>query len=200
MTAQYPLSLFVGWYTIQPSSAMLRKSLWTRVGGFDPAFRHVEDREMWMRCAQAGAVIAYTGRNTCRYRKHATSLSTNSPLMAVACALIFDKAAQWESIPLRVRQHHAAEAWISAGRLVLRSDPKTARAYFARARHYRATPRVLAYGAAAAFGLGICPSLAGPPPPPHPPAAPHDRLRICLWGGCGLGFTPNISGVKPDPQ
>ena len=163
IVGSFPLSLFLGGYCIQPSSVMLRKSLWTRVGGFDPTFRYAEDREMWMRCAQAGAVFAYSGRDTCRYRKHATSLSTNSPPMALACALILDKAAGWEEIPRPVRRRHAAEAWVSAGRLVLRQDPATARTYFARARRYRVTPRILAYSLAAfAFTLFRRPAPAKP--------------------------------------
>ena len=104
VVADYPLSLFLGDYCIQPSSVMLAKSLWTRVGGFNAEFRYVEDREMWMRCARAGAVFAYTGRNTCLYRKHATSLSTAAAPMALACALVFEQAAQWERIPLRLRR------------------------------------------------------------------------------------------------
>lgn len=150
----FPLSLFLGGYCIQPSSVMFRKSLWTLVGGFDPAFRYSDDREMWMRCAQAGATFAFTGRNTCLYRKHANALSTHAAPMALACALIFDKAADWKSIPLHLRRQHAAEGWVSAGRLVLRRDPHRAGDYFAKARRYRLTPRILAYSVVA-FGLGL---------------------------------------------
>ena len=149
VTAAYPRSLFLGTYCIQPSSVMLRKSLWTRVGGFDAHFRYAEDREMWMRCAQAGAAFAYTGENTCRYRKHPESLSTHASHMAMACALIFDRAAQWREIPPRLRRIHAAEGWLSVGRIVLRRDPRAARSHFARARFYRMSPRVLVYSAAA---------------------------------------------------
>jgi hypothetical protein len=174
----FPLSLFLGGYCIQPSSVMFRKSLWTLVGGFDPAFRYVDDWEMWMRCAQAGATFAFTGRNTCLYRKHASALSTHAAPMALACALVFDKAAGWESIPLRLRHQHAAEAWVSAGRLILRQDPHTARDYFARARRYRVTPRILAYSAVA-LGLGLFhsrrPSSAIPAKTkPRPPVTSRD--------------------------
>ena len=173
VTAAYPRSLFLGNYCIQPSSVMLRKSLWTRVGGFDPSFRYAEDREMWMRCAQASAIFVYTGRDTCLYRKHPTSLSSNAPRMALACALIFDRAAHWEGIPRRLRRIHGAEAWVSAGRIVLRSDPDTARAYFARARGCRPTLRVWAYSAAA-LGLVLLHWLRRARPAPTMPVAAHD--------------------------
>jgi glycosyltransferase involved in cell wall biosynthesis len=149
VVADFPLSLFLGDYCIQPSSVMLARSLWEQVGGFNATFRYVEDREMWMRCAQAGAVLAYTGRNTCLYRKHATSLSTNAAPMALACARVFDQAADWASIPRRLRRRHAAEAWISAGRLQWRSDPAAAHLYFARAWARRPTLRALGYSIAA---------------------------------------------------
>jgi glycosyltransferase involved in cell wall biosynthesis len=50
-----PLSLFDARYVIQPSSVLMQRALWERAGKFDPAFRYVEDRDMWLRCARAGA-------------------------------------------------------------------------------------------------------------------------------------------------
>ena len=97
--------------------------------------------------------------------------------MALACALIFDKAANWEIIPIHLRREHATEAWVSAGRLVLRRDPRTARDYFARARRYRASVRVLAYSTVA-LGLSLfrprrsSPSLPTAPTP-RPPLVPR---------------------------
>jgi GT2 family glycosyltransferase len=154
VTAGYPLSLFLGHYIIQPSSVMLQKSLWKKVGGFDPAFRYVEDREMWMRCARAGAVFAYTGRNTCLYRKHATALTTHAGPMAAAAAQVYDKAADWPAIPANLRREHAAAGWMAAGRIVLRENPKIARRYFSNALRHRTTPALLAYWSVAA-ALGV---------------------------------------------
>jgi len=154
VTASYPLSLFLGRYIIQPSSVMLKKSLWKKVGGFDPAFRYVEDREMWMRCARAGAIFAYTGRNTCLYRKHATALTTHAGPMATAAAQVYDKAADWTAIPAALRREHAAAGWMAAGRIVLRENPRAARQYFSHALRHRTTPVLLAYWSVAAV-LGL---------------------------------------------
>jgi GT2 family glycosyltransferase len=129
----FPLSLFQGDYIIQPSSVMLRKSLWSRVGGFNPSFRYVEDREMWLRCARAGAPFAHTGENTCLYRKHATALSTHSAAMAEAAAAVFDQHLDWSAIPADLRRDRAAGEWAAAGRLRQRTAPRTAAAHFARA-------------------------------------------------------------------
>lgn len=138
--AAFPSSLFHGDYIIQPSSVMLRKSLWTRVGGFNPAFRYVEDREMWLRCARAGATFAFTGGNTCLYRKHATALSTHSAAMAEAAAAVFDQHLDWTAIPAADRRDRAAAEWAAAGRLRQRTQPAVAARHFAHACriHWRA--------------------------------------------------------------
>jgi hypothetical protein len=131
--AEFPLSLFKGDYIIQPSSVMLTKGLWARAGKFDPAFRYVEDRDMWLRCARAGGQFAFTGKNSCLYRKHGTALSTHSAAMAEASAAVFDKHLDWELIPKDLRRDLAAGTWVSAGRLRQRNQPEVARRHFRRA-------------------------------------------------------------------
>jgi glycosyltransferase involved in cell wall biosynthesis len=152
----FPRSLFCGDYIIQPSSVVIRRSLWDRVGGFDPSFRYVEDREMWLRCARARAVFAYTGANTCFYRKHGGALTRHAAAMAVASAEVYEKNSDWDELPRSLRRRSAAQAWRSAGRIVMRQDPLSARRFFARAlRHQLVAPTTLAYLlAAAAFSVG----------------------------------------------
>jgi glycosyltransferase involved in cell wall biosynthesis len=147
----YPRSLYLGDYVVQPSSVMLKKSLWTRVGGFDPGYRYVEDREMWLRCARAGAVFAYTGRNTCRYRKHDAALTTHAGPMALASARVLEQHLDWEVIDEVRRRRLTAEAWTSAGRLALRATPVQARECFSRAWRVRRSLRIATYWAAASF-------------------------------------------------
>ncbi len=137
--AAFPLSLFEGDYIIQPSSAVMRKSLWERSGGFDPSFRYVEDREMWLRCARVGGRFVYTGKNTCRYRKHSEALSSHADEMAVACARVFDKHLTWNLIPQDVRIDYASGAWVAAARIVQRAHPMEASEYLYNA--WRIQPR-----------------------------------------------------------
>jgi GT2 family glycosyltransferase len=141
----YPRSVYLGHYAVQPSSVLLRKALWTRVGGFNPAYRYVEDREMWLRCARAGAVFAFTGRHTCLYRKHATAMTTHAGPMALASARVFQQHLDWDVAAPALRQRLTAEAWTSAGRIVLRTAPVAARDCFARAWRVRRTARVACY-------------------------------------------------------
>ena len=149
--ANFPLSLYRGEYIIQPSSVVLRKSLWERAGGFDPTFRYVEDREMWLRCARVGGRFVFTGENTCRYRKHGEALSTHSAKMAVACARAFEKQLDWTAIPEELRRASTAEAWIAAARILQRAEPRQAAEYLAHA--WRARPRLLLLAWAGALRL-----------------------------------------------
>lgn len=131
--ADFPRSLFVADYIIQPASVLMRRKLWEQVGGFDPAFRYVEDRDMWLRCARAGGRFAYTGEETCLYRKHTAALSTHAPEMAEASAAVFEKHLDWEAIPADLRRRLASETWAAAGKLRQRRQPLLARRNFLRA-------------------------------------------------------------------
>lgn len=149
--AQFPSSLFNGTYLIQPSSVVLRRRLWADVGGFDPTFRYVEDREMWIRCARTGAPFVYTGLNTCLYRKHDTGLSRHGIAMALASARVFEKNIDWEAVPRSVRRSQAANAWMAAGRMALRTDPASALDFFRQSLRHRAlAPAAFGYCVAAA--------------------------------------------------
>jgi glycosyltransferase involved in cell wall biosynthesis len=151
-----PRSLYLGEYIVQPSSVLLKKSLWARVHGFDPAYRYAEDREMWLRCARAGAVFAYTGRPTCLYRKHAAALTTHAGPMALASARVLDQHLDWDIAAAELRRRITAEAWISAGRIILRTTPHPARDCFARAWRVRRSARTACYWLAAGM-LGLRP-------------------------------------------
>ena len=122
----FPRSLFVADYIIQPASVVLSKELWTRVGGFDESFRYVEDREMWLRCARAGARFVFTGRNTCYYRRHASALSTHAAEMAIAGARVFEQHLDWTEIPEELRVRCAVETWVAGARILQRADPRRA--------------------------------------------------------------------------
>jgi GT2 family glycosyltransferase len=153
--AEYPLSLFRGDYPIQPSSTLILRETLVKAGGFDPKCKYVEDRELWLRLVRGGARVSYADTLTCRYRQHAGAMTRNAPAMAVGVAEVFERNADWADIPAALRRERAASAWLDAGRLVLRADPRLAGTHIARARRHRPlSPRILAYSAAAAL-LGL---------------------------------------------
>lgn len=153
--AAFPVSLYDGSYIIQPSSVLLSRDLWKKVGGFNPEFRYVEDREMWLRCARASGRFAYTGNVTMRYRKHASALSKHAAPMALALAQVCEQHVDWSALPKPLRREKTVGAWTAAGRISLREQPRAAARYFANAlRHNRLNPRLWAYWTTAtALGL-----------------------------------------------
>jgi GT2 family glycosyltransferase len=154
MLADFPRSLFENRYVIQPSTALLSRALWERVGGFNPDFHHLEDREMWLRCVRAGGRFAFTGKTTCRYRKHRMSMSTPTEAvaeMAENSARLFEQHLDWETIPLPQRRRLTAEAWAAAARLRWRSEPRVAREHFRRACAIEWRPRWWLHGALCAL-------------------------------------------------
>jgi len=128
-----PRSLYDGVYTIQPSSVMIRRDVLKRVGGFNESFRYVEDREMWLRCARAGARFAFSGQNTCFYRKHSAALSTHAAEMAIANARVCQMHLDWLDIPDNMRSNGSATAWVAAARIAQRGEPQRARIMLGRA-------------------------------------------------------------------
>lgn len=153
--ADFPRSLFLSTYIIQPSSVVMRRALCQQVGGFNPACRFLEDKELWLRLVRAGATIDRVPEITCRYRQHAAAMTKNAAAMAEGSAYVFQQNLDWEGVPQSLRRQCAAEAWLSAGRILLRQDPRRARGHFSRALRIRPwSPRSLAYWTAAAL-LGL---------------------------------------------
>lgn len=144
--ADFPNSLFRGDYAIQPSSVLLRQSICQVIGGFDPCCQYVEDRDFWLRLVRSGAQMEFVEELTCRYRQHGAAMSRNIAEMALGAAEVFERHVDWPAVPIALRRRCAAEGWCSAGRLVLRRDPRLALSYFSRAlRHQMGSPRLMAY-------------------------------------------------------
>jgi glycosyltransferase involved in cell wall biosynthesis len=64
---------------IEPSAAMIKKSVIDRVGAFITQYKVYEDWHFWFRCAIAGATFVYNPKDgaNCYYRFGHTSLMTN---------------------------------------------------------------------------------------------------------------------------
>ncbi|MFN5162807.1 MAG: glycosyltransferase family 2 protein, partial [Cyanobacteriota bacterium] len=63
---------------VLPSAWMLRRSLLTRLGGFDPALRHAEDVDLLLRLAAAGCPGAWLEEVLCGYRVHGGGASRHA--------------------------------------------------------------------------------------------------------------------------
>ncbi len=126
-------SLYNHRYIIQPSSVVLRKNVFSKVGFFDPYFRYWEDVEYWFRAARVGYIFAFTGQNTCYYRKRISGLSANSINMAEAAAGVYNKHLDWKAIPRAVRIKKTALAYANAGRMHFRQNPSRSASFYFKA-------------------------------------------------------------------
>lgn len=140
-TANPGLALYCSQYVIQPSSVLIKKCLIDEIDGFDPKANPSEDRECWIRCVRHAATIAYSGKITCRYRKHANAMSMDALRMARGSLFIAEKHSEWEDIPVATRKRVRAGLWSAVGRLCWRKDPSTAAGHFRKAFVIRKNPR-----------------------------------------------------------
>jgi glycosyltransferase involved in cell wall biosynthesis len=74
-----------------PSSVLVRRECFDRVGLFDPTLRSVEDKDMWVRLADRYPV-ARLAAPLCWYREHAGSMSRNPGRMEAFDHLVLERA------------------------------------------------------------------------------------------------------------
>ena len=70
------LHLFFKHNPVPNPGAAAKKSLFARVGGYDPTFRHAEDYDLWARAASIGARFHLNETIICHYRSHPGNLAT----------------------------------------------------------------------------------------------------------------------------
>ena len=126
----FPLSLYLNRYIIQPSSAVVHRRVFESVGGFDEEMFSVEDLEFWFRAASNGFRFACTGALTCLYRKHGDALSDNSLKMIHFTARAYEKHLNWLELPKSLRKRTTSEAFANAGRMNFRKSPRAAFTYY----------------------------------------------------------------------
>ena len=66
-----------------PMTAMIRRSWWTQLGGYDDAIPHA-DTEFWFRSVKGGARVVYVPEPLFWYRYHSGQLSAQRPSMMEA--------------------------------------------------------------------------------------------------------------------
>jgi glycosyltransferase involved in cell wall biosynthesis len=73
------------------TSAMVRRSVFARVGPLDERLRSSEDFDFWLRAAHHGMRFAYTRRVLSRYRRREGSLSADPIWMSRHILIVLDK-------------------------------------------------------------------------------------------------------------
>lgn len=67
-----------------PSSALIRRSLWDDIGGYDETLKHEEDRDLWTKALDIGARFVRVNEPAWVYRQHAGNKSFNKKVPAEA--------------------------------------------------------------------------------------------------------------------
>jgi GT2 family glycosyltransferase len=92
----FPASLAVRNF-VQPSSTMIRRSLFQKLGGFDVTreLQHVEDWDLVIRAVLAGSRFLFVEEPFCFYRKHAGGATANAAAMNDRASALKRKHAQF---------------------------------------------------------------------------------------------------------
>lgn len=149
-------------FTVSPgfgSTALVRKTLFEEVGGFDESLRSVEDRDMMLRLTRGGRRIGVVGGAQVRIRQHAISMSRKAERMEQSFRAVLDKAFSWPEARSPLLRHRAMAFFYRDG----------AHAYLDEGRPGIALDRILR-----SF-------LAWPLPLGRPTGRPLERLRMLAW-------------------
>lgn len=121
-----PVALYTGRLSVLPSSVMVRHRAFERYGMISTDFPHANDTEYWLRILRGGGRLAYTGKSTCLYRKHASAMSLRASRILTNTAQICERYADWSAIPKSVASRRTGNLYRYAGRATLVTDAHTA--------------------------------------------------------------------------
>lgn len=84
-------------------TVVCERSLFEKVGGFDPALSQCADWDMWVRLA-AHTEFVYIDEPLVTYRQHGTNMSRNAPLLERDSLLVMQKAFAMPNLPAEYRK------------------------------------------------------------------------------------------------
>jgi glycosyltransferase involved in cell wall biosynthesis len=103
-----PERVLLGCYFLLPNNALVRRSVFNLVGGFDESLRSGQDHDMAIRLAEV-TTIGYFNENLFFYRRHGDSISFRKTKLRWENGFkILEKAANRYPYPRRVLRHRAA--------------------------------------------------------------------------------------------
>ena len=121
-----PLSIYMGWLIILPSSILIRRETFDRFGLISTKFPHVNDTEYWLRVLRGGGKIGYSGNVTCLYRQHARSMSRRTAELLEENARLCAQYADWDAIPWNRKRSRPADLYRWAANAAINDDPAQA--------------------------------------------------------------------------
>jgi glycosyltransferase involved in cell wall biosynthesis len=114
-----------------PGSAVVARSWFEQVGGFDPQCEIAEDWDLFLRLAYAGCPMAWVTANVCAYRQHPGNSTRTSELHCQGSLRALKKLFGSRDLPSALaREETHAMAWVHIGfarRAFLAGDTQRAR-------------------------------------------------------------------------
>jgi hypothetical protein len=99
-----------------PGSAVVERSWFEQVGGFDPRCELAEDWDLFLRLAYAGCPMAWVTANVCQYRQHPGNSIRTLELHCQGSLLALEKLFRSRDLPLALARLEAhATAWVHVG-------------------------------------------------------------------------------------
>jgi GT2 family glycosyltransferase len=101
---------------IVPSAVLVRTEWLNKVGGFDPALRRAEDRDLWLRLAAFGCRMAWTSHVVSAYRVHPGQMVKDGSKQKETTIAVLNKFFDQPSLPGELgqeRQEAFAKAYLS---------------------------------------------------------------------------------------
>ncbi len=126
--ADLPTALYMGNLSIMPSAVMIRRDAFAHFGPVSSEYPICNDTEYWLRLLWLGGRLRYSGKNTCIYRQHPSSMSRKEAAILLETARLCEKYAHWEAISPVLRRTRPSSLYRWAARTLLREAPEEARA------------------------------------------------------------------------
>lgn len=122
--------LFAGGY-FPPHSPLVRRSVFEKVGGFDPALRGCCDWDLWLRLSGHGFTAQYLNEKLARYRFHPAGMSRDiqhmrddeQRVIGKILALFPQRAAEaYAALRMQLDELWEANSWLNAHRFVVEEE------------------------------------------------------------------------------
>ena len=88
------------------NAVLVRREWLSRVGGFDPALRRVEDRDLWLRLAYHGCRMAWSPDIVCVYRMREGQMVRDGRSQKENTLAVLEKFFAQPDLPASLRQEH----------------------------------------------------------------------------------------------
>lgn len=135
---KYPVESMFSSNFIQTASLMiLQRKVSDALSGFDVNLKVGEDCDYWMRALGKGFRLGYSQHISCYYAKHAASAMAKTMMVAEQTVRFYKKHLSSYFVDRDLRRMRLAESLVNHGRLLWKTDARSARRLLCEALRYQ---------------------------------------------------------------